>query len=100
MIGKFLSKIGATLLPPVGGVHDALWSADDEARPAKYEQVKKFAKDQDLTWTGENMANTLAFYVGGTAAVAALVAFAISKLKKPKMRYIRSKAKRTYRRKR
>ena len=97
MVGKYLSKLGAAIAKPVGGIHDALWSADDAANPAKWAQVEEYKNDPELTWTGENMHNTLAYYIAGTAVVVGGVAFALSKVKKPKVRYIRSK-RRTYRR--
>lgn len=98
MIGKYLSQLGGAIAAPVGAIHDALWSQDDTTNPAKYEQVKEYSKDTELTWTGENMASTLHYYIGGTAVVVAGVCFALNKFKKPKVRYIRSKA-RTRRRK-
>ena len=92
MIGGLLSKIGGALMAPVGGIHDALWSDKDTANPAKYSQIKEYSNDTELTWTGENLANTVKYYVGGTLVVTALAAFAIGKMKKPKVRYIRRKA--------
>jgi len=98
MVGKYLSKLGAAIAKPVGGIHDALWSPDDAANPAKWSQVEEYKNDPDLTWTGENMANTLAYYIAGTAVVVGGAAFALAKMKKPKVRYIRPKRRTTYRR--
>lgn len=98
MIGGYLSKIGGALAGVVGPVHDTLWSETDNTNPAKWSQIQEYGSDTELTWSGENMKNTVSYYVGGTAVIAAAVTALAFSLKKPKMRYIRTKARRTYRR--
>lgn len=94
MIGNLLFKTGETLFKVVGPVHDAL--KDSVETPVfNSEQVDLLELSETPVMPG-TVANTIYYYVGGTAVVFLLVGLALmpgikSMKPKPKRRYRRRK---------
>lgn len=71
MIGNILYKVGRTLFPAVGPVHDAL-DGSVETPVLNSDSIEMLELQSEPVMPG-SVANTIYYYIGGTAVVVAVV---------------------------
>ena len=87
MIGKYIQMVGDALMFVVGPVHDALRS--DDMDPVLSSEAIELAPLSDTPVMPGTINRTIAYYVGGTTLVVALVCVVLNLLKKPAKRATR-----------